>query len=254
MRLSLFEIETILKAKNSVFGKESKIYLFGSRTDDSKKGGDIDLYVQTGTCDSLLDKKFEFLSLIEQALGEQKIDVVFDENKNKAIDIEAKTNGIELNIDAIKLQKYFDECDKHLQRIKEAYGDIERILPISTEKYQQLGKDDVQAIDQYLFRFAKLQDTLGDKIFRALIRQYEDNGDTLSFIDVLNKLEKIGFISSAKEWSALRRIRNEISHQYDDEPDGMSQAINQIMNQKSVIEEIYLKVKNKYQDSSRQRR
>jgi hypothetical protein len=28
------------------YGGETRIFLFGSRTDDSKKGGDIDLYIQ----------------------------------------------------------------------------------------------------------------------------------------------------------------------------------------------------------------
>lgn len=43
MRLSFFEVESIVKIFTEVFG-EGKIYLFGSRTDDSKKGGDIDFF------------------------------------------------------------------------------------------------------------------------------------------------------------------------------------------------------------------
>ena len=45
MRLSLFEIETVVKLKNKCFNKNDKIYLFGSRVDDSKKDGDIDLFI-----------------------------------------------------------------------------------------------------------------------------------------------------------------------------------------------------------------
>ncbi len=44
MRLSQTQISAILKAKKSFF-PDSKIYLFGSRTDDSRNGGDIDLYI-----------------------------------------------------------------------------------------------------------------------------------------------------------------------------------------------------------------
>lgn len=62
---------------------------------------------------------------------------------------------------------------------------------------------------------------------------------------MLNKLEKLEFISSAKEWLNLREIGDEILHQYDDEPEEMSQAINNILNHKEIIKEIYLKVKKK---------
>lgn len=44
MRLSKNQILAILKAKE-LFFPNSKIYLFGSRIDPSKTGGDIDLYI-----------------------------------------------------------------------------------------------------------------------------------------------------------------------------------------------------------------
>ena len=247
MRLSLFEIETIIKLKDEFFGIKPKIFLFGSRVEDKKKGGDIDLYIKTEITDDIFEKRINFLSSLYKKLGEQKIDVVFATDLNRNIEIEAITKGVELNIENIKLQKYFNECDKHLQRIEEAYDDIKETIPLNAEKYQNLTKNNVQAFDQYLFRFAKLQDTMGDKIFKLLIQKYEQNNNETPFIDALNKLEKIGFISSTKEWIYLRQIRNEISHQYDDEPQEMSQAINNIVNQKDIIKSIYLKLKKQYE-------
>ncbi len=47
MRLERWEIEEIKKAAELIFGKDVKVILFGSRVDDNKKGGDIDLYVIT---------------------------------------------------------------------------------------------------------------------------------------------------------------------------------------------------------------
>ena len=48
MRLTSFQREAIKRHFYEVF-KEGKIFLFGSRTDDEQKGGDIDLYIQTDT-------------------------------------------------------------------------------------------------------------------------------------------------------------------------------------------------------------
>jgi len=60
MRLKEFEINAIREVFIGIF-KEGEIYLFGSRVDDSQKGGDIDLYVNTELASQLSLKKINFL-------------------------------------------------------------------------------------------------------------------------------------------------------------------------------------------------
>jgi len=86
---------TIKNSFQEVFGK-GEIYLFGSRVDDSKKGGDIDLYLVVKDKSDLFRKKLLFLAKIKKALGEQKIDVVFNIDENRLIEQEAKKWGIKL--------------------------------------------------------------------------------------------------------------------------------------------------------------
>jgi len=243
MRLTLFEIETIVKLKNRYFSEADKIYLFGSRVDDTKKGGDIDLYIDLFDKESKnYQHKLNFIADLQEVIGEQKIDLIVSQDESRLIEKEAK-KGIELDVEKIKLQKYFNECDKHLQRIEEAYSDIEESLPLTVEKYQVLSKDEVQDIDQYLYRFSKLQDTLGQKIFRLIVNIYEPSSESIPFLDLLHKLEKLGCLVSSKEWISLREKRNKIAHQYDDEPYEMTEAINDILNQKEIIKAIYKKMK-----------
>jgi len=213
MRLSLFEIELIVRETEKLFGDGSKIYLFGSRVDDLQKGGEIDLYLIPENKDDLYTKKIQLKTAISERLGDQKIDLVIQKDKERLIELEAQNKGLELNIAKITLQKYFSECDKHVQRIQEAYSDLQSIIPINAAKYKTLTKQEVQALDQYLFRFSKLQDRMGDKLFKLIVEQYQQSSEQLSFIDVLNKLEKLEYINSAKEWIYLRKIRNEIAHQ-----------------------------------------
>lgn len=47
MRLNAAEIKTIVQTAQEIFGLEVSVYLFGSRIDDTKRGGDIDLLVCT---------------------------------------------------------------------------------------------------------------------------------------------------------------------------------------------------------------
>jgi len=245
MRLSLFEINAIQRNARELFGSDVKVYLFGSRVDDNKKGGDIDLYLAPGNMDNLYEKKIKYLSALNRVLGEQKIDVVIAQDKTRPIEKEAIAKGIELNLDNIKIEKIFKECDKHLQRINEAYGDMSAFMPLTATKYEALSKDDVQAIDQYLFRFAKLQDSMGEKLFKLLLGRFEENADKLPFLDVIKKIEKYIDMDIVNEWQDLRNIRNQLAHEYEDDAIDMANSINLIYAKKEVIEGIYSTIKIK---------
>ena len=61
--------------------KFNGFYLFGSRTDDNKKGGDIDLLLKPGDKINdvgLFDKKISFIIKLKQNIGDRKIDVLID--------------------------------------------------------------------------------------------------------------------------------------------------------------------------------
>ena len=94
MRLSKKYQEVIKRNFLKYFNGE--IYLFGSRVDDSKRGGDIDLYLKVTNKDNLFEKKIKFLSRVKRELGEQKIDIVFNEDENRLIEREAIKWGIKL--------------------------------------------------------------------------------------------------------------------------------------------------------------
>jgi len=95
MRLSQRYIGVIKKYFKEFF-INGEIYLFGSRVDDTKKGGDIDLYLVLQEHSNLFEKKIKFLSRIKRELGEQKIDVVFNTDNTKLIEKEATQWGIKL--------------------------------------------------------------------------------------------------------------------------------------------------------------
>jgi predicted nucleotidyltransferase len=78
MRLTAFQIQIICESAEKNFGKDSQVWLFGSRVNDQTKGGDIDLYIepQIQNSSDLITAKLRFLRDIHKQLGEQKIDVV----------------------------------------------------------------------------------------------------------------------------------------------------------------------------------
>ena len=95
MRLKQSEIDIIKKAAKDCFGDNSSVYLFGSRTNDLRKGGDIDLYIETESKSDLFEKKISFLIALKRELGERKIDVVINNfTYEKVIFDVAKNEGI----------------------------------------------------------------------------------------------------------------------------------------------------------------
>lgn len=56
------------------------LWLFGSRVDFSKKGGDIDLYIETNaqSVDNAVKMQSDFIINLKSKIGEQKIDVIIN--------------------------------------------------------------------------------------------------------------------------------------------------------------------------------
>ena len=73
MRLSDFESSSIKKCAKEVFG-ENVVKLFGSRTEDQKRGGDIDLLIDSKHKEKLtVENKIHFLVKLKSKIGDQKL-------------------------------------------------------------------------------------------------------------------------------------------------------------------------------------
>lgn len=94
VRLTQDEIENI---KNTIksFDPEAKIYIFGSRADLTKKGGDIDILVISSKIDSQARRKIKVELFLK--LGDRKIDIIVTDNPQKTEFTKiAYTQGVEI--------------------------------------------------------------------------------------------------------------------------------------------------------------
>jgi predicted nucleotidyltransferase len=99
MRLTTDQIQAIRDAASSAFGDKAAVWLFGSRVDDAKRGGDIDVLVRPTpmTDDEPFAKKIRMLILLERVLGERKVDVVIEQpNDPRPIVAVAHATGIQI--------------------------------------------------------------------------------------------------------------------------------------------------------------
>ena len=76
----------------------------------------------------------------------------------------------------------------------------------------------VRLSDQLLFRFTKLQDSLGERLVPATLQHLAEPFEDWPMRDRLNRLEKLGFLD-VDAWLRWREIRNRLAHEYPDQPE-----------------------------------
>lgn len=96
MRLTPEQAIIIKNASQQIYGAGTEVFLFGSRVDDSLKGGDIDLYVVPEGDDSKLQQRLQLHAVLQQQLGEQSIDIIIATDPTRLIEQQAITTGVKL--------------------------------------------------------------------------------------------------------------------------------------------------------------
>ena len=97
MRLSKRIINILQDNIKKSFG-DVNVYLFGSRTDDKKRGGDIDLAIDTNISkQEFRKKKSLFFSMLIRIDFDYKIDIVNFNTKDELLYNEIQQNHIKIN-------------------------------------------------------------------------------------------------------------------------------------------------------------
>lgn len=98
MRITKHQIESLINSTRLCFGDSAIIWLFGSRVDDQKKGGDVDLYIETDLNHGIVDAKLKMQGQIWPAFGDQKIDILVHSRTQELSPIHkiAKSTGVRI--------------------------------------------------------------------------------------------------------------------------------------------------------------
>lgn len=89
VRLQPKYISTIREFAKKHFGDDVKVWLFGSRADLTKRGGDIDLCIEASIPGDLMPLKSAFWLDLQKKLGEQRIDILVRRAGDEAKPIES---------------------------------------------------------------------------------------------------------------------------------------------------------------------
>ena len=96
VRLSEEYIKAIKTLAKKYFDS-GEVIIFGSRADQNKKGGDIDIFIHTQKTENILQAKLAFLRDFELMFGEQKVDLVVQAGmKEEKIHRIARAQGVRI--------------------------------------------------------------------------------------------------------------------------------------------------------------
>lgn len=97
--------------------------------------------------------------------------------------------------------------------------------PFTTERAASLDADPelAERVDAFVARFGRLQDTLGDKLLPALLAALGER--PMPVIDRLDRAERLGLIPSSAQWMEIRQLRNQMIHEYVEDPKVLADAL-----------------------------
>ena len=102
MRLSAVERRAVESASREALPAGTRVLLFGSRLDDNRRGGDIDLLVELPeplSADDVVNRRTRFTARLYRLLEERRIDVVMTQQgaqDRRALVAAARQHGVEL--------------------------------------------------------------------------------------------------------------------------------------------------------------
>jgi hypothetical protein len=143
-----------------------------------------------------------------------------------------------------KLISATTECDSHLARLDRGFKLLGEFFPLTPFSFENLDDVRVEQLDQFLFRFAKLQDAMGSHLFPSVDGLMSGKTESRPFIDILMSLEKYGVIDNAGVWQEFRELRNNLSHEYPENIDESVVTLNLLFKQWPQFRGIYIRVRD----------
>ena len=83
--------------------------------------------------------------------------------------------------------------------------------------------DLAERVEAFVGRFGRLQDTVGDKLLPSLLVALGEKPSAA--IDNLDQAERLGLLKSADEWMTMRNLRNQMIHEYVEDPVVLTSAL-----------------------------
>ncbi|MDD5034914.1 MAG: hypothetical protein PHE55_09165, partial [Methylococcaceae bacterium] len=120
--------------------------------------------------------------------------------------------------DILALKQARSLCLGHQEALQDALQDMEQ-RAMNVSEHGHLTKADRRLLDQFAYRYTRLQDDMGARLIPSVLRALGEEVAAMPALDRFIRLEQLGWLPSADEWMSLRQIRNQFAHDYPDTPE-----------------------------------
>ncbi len=143
-----------------------------------------------------------------------------------------------------RLDFYLKEAGIHIERLEDVLGRLKSVYPLDINIFENLNSYEKDMLDTLAFRFVKLQDLIGSKIFREFLKEMGYIVEEKTFFEILKEIEKEGIID-IDSWNEFRKVRNFLSHEYPYSFEDRVEAINYLIEKTPELIEVIKKIEDK---------
>lgn len=149
------------------------------------------------------------------------------------------------------IQSSIRESQAHVRQLHRGQRLLSEFMPLTDQTFTALADEQIEHIDQFVYRFSKLQDSLGLRFIPSLYTLLQNDNRPQPFMNILNYLEKLGILPSIDDWQFFRNLRNNLAHDY---PETVAQTVTTLnllyrrINDFIYIFDTLVESYNRYQD------
>ncbi len=124
-----------------------------------------------------------------------------------------------------QLLRLVEKEDVHLQGVRQRLFGTTEILDEEWVGHLGVNPVDIDRLESFGAKFARMQDTIMDKLLPQLLKVAGENPGTA--IDNLGRAERLNLVARADDWISMRELRNMLVHEYIESPAEMLVALQQ---------------------------
>ncbi len=143
-----------------------------------------------------------------------------------------------------RLEFYLKEANLHIERLEDVLKRLDKLYPLDLDNFDKFTSSQKDMLDTLAFRFSKLQDLIGSKIFREYLNYIGFITEDKTFLEILKEMERENIID-IDTWSEFRKVRNTIAHDYPEEIEEKLEAINYLIEKTPILIEVVRKIESK---------
>ena len=145
------------------------------------------------------------------------------------------------------IESAITECEAHRQKLEQGETRLSGVFPLTESRLAGLDEQTVTLLDQFIYRFTKLQDSMARRLLPSLYQYLEADTEPRPFLDLLHRLEQLDIVPSVARWQELRALRNNLAHDYPENTAQTVATLNELLDGWRDLAEMYRRARSAYE-------